>query len=108
MHFARPLQCSFTHTLHPQARTVQCPQYGTRWSLETGEVVGAWIPSPPIVSSILRRVFSEPTAIPTFPVRVNNANYVEVLVDADAKADFEASYWTGLLDAQGKASGGYY
>lgn len=33
---------------------------------------------------------------------------MEVLVDADAKADFEASYWSGLLDAKGKASGGYY
>lgn len=55
-----------------QERTVSCPQYGTRWSLETGEVVGKWIPSPPIVSSILRRVFPTPTAIPTYPVRVTS------------------------------------
>lgn len=51
---------------------MQCPQYGTRWSLETGEVVGPWIPSPPIVASILRRVFPTPTPIPVYPVRVTS------------------------------------
>lgn len=46
--------------------------------------------------------------IPTAGHTPTQANKVEVLVDADAKADFEASYWSGLLDAQGKASGDYY
>jgi len=35
-------------------------------------------------------------------------NEIEVLVDADAKADFEKRYWKGVLDASGKANGGYY
>lgn len=38
---------------------------------------------------------------------VAQANKVEVLVDADANAEFEKGYWSGLLDATGKASGGY-
>jgi len=53
-----------------QAKTVSCPQFGTRWSLETGEVVGQWMPSPPVVSSILRLLFRDPEGILTYPVRV--------------------------------------
>ena len=34
--------------------------------------------------------------------------FVEILLDVDAKADFEKAYWKGILDAQGKADGGYY
>ena len=34
--------------------------------------------------------------------------YIEVLVDVNAKAEFEKKYWKGILDAQGKADGGYY
>ena len=31
-----------------------------------------------------------------------------VQVDVNAKAAFEAKYWSGVLDAQGKANGKYY
>jgi len=41
-------------------------------------------------------------------VRPPQNNEIEVLVDADAKADFEKRYWKGVLDASGKANGGYY
>jgi hypothetical protein len=34
--------------------------------------------------------------------------FIEVLVDVNAKAEFEKKYWKGILDAQGKADGGYY
>ena len=33
---------------------------------------------------------------------------VEVLVDTNAKKAYEANYWKGLLDAQGKDDGTYY
>ncbi|OSX70902.1 hypothetical protein BU14_0640s0008 [Porphyra umbilicalis] len=91
-----------------EAKTVSCPQFGTRWSLETGEVVGQWMPSPPVVSSVLRLLFREPEGILTYPVRLTADSKIEVLVDADAKADFEKRYWKGVLDASGKANGGYY
>lgn len=35
-------------------------------------------------------------------------NDVEVLVDINAKRMYEANYWKGLLDAQGKNDGTYY
>jgi len=41
-------------------------------------------------------------------VRPPQDSKIEVLVDADAKADFEKRYWKGVLDASGKANGGYY
>ena len=28
--------------------------------------------------------------------------FIEVLLDVDAKTDFEKKYWKGVLDAQGK------
>merc|ERR1712151_76382 len=33
---------------------------------------------------------------------------IEVLVDTNAKKAYEADYWKGLLDAQGKDDGTYY
>ena len=33
---------------------------------------------------------------------------VAVLIDVNAKAKFEAGYWRGVLDSQGKVDGGYY
>lgn len=32
----------------------------------------------------------------------------QVLINRNLKQEFESKYWTGLLDAQGKASGDYY
>jgi len=33
---------------------------------------------------------------------------IEVLVDTNAKKAYEADYWKGILDAQGKDDGSYY
>lgn len=33
---------------------------------------------------------------------------LEAYINVNAKADYETKYWTGILDAQGKADGGYY
>jgi len=86
---------------------IQCPQYGTKYSLLDGTVVGPWIPSPPLVSNILRFLFPEPSGIPTYPGRIENGSY-EVLIDVNARQKFESEYWFGLLDAKGKSTGEYY
>lgn len=42
-----------------------------------------------------------------FPVRQRGAN-IEVFVDVNARARYDSGFWKGILDAQGKADGGYY
>ena len=83
--------------------TIQDPVLGTKFSLKTGEVV-EWCPSG--IGKILGGAFS-PTGVPTYPVRRAGAN-LEVQVDVNYKAAFESNYWSGILDAQGKADGNYY
>lgn len=84
--------------------TIQDPVLGTKFSLKTGDVVGAWCPSG--IGKLIGGAFS-PIGVPTYPVR-KSKNYIEVQVDVNAKANFEANYWSGILDAQGKADGKYY
>jgi len=84
--------------------TIQDPVLGTKFSLKTGDVVGAWCPSG--IGKILGRAFS-PLGVPTYPVKKAGKN-IEVQVDVNAKLNFEANYWTGVLDAQGKSDGKYY
>ena len=84
--------------------TIQDPVLGTKFSLKTGEVVGKWCPSG--IGKLIGGAFS-PIGVPTFPVR-KSKNFIEVQVDVNAKANFEANYWSGILDAQGKANGKYY
>mmetsp|Transcript_7647 Transcript_7647/g.10940 ORF Transcript_7647/g.10940 Transcript_7647/m.10940 type:complete len:183 (-) Transcript_7647:311-859(-) len=80
------------------------PVLGTKFSLKTGEVIGEWCPSG--IGKILGRAF-EPVGVPTYPVKAKGS-VVEVQVDVNYKANFEAEYWSGVLDAQGKANGKYY
>lgn len=40
-------------------------------------------------------------AVDTAQVR-EQGGFVEVLLDVDAKTEFEKKYWKGILDAQGK------
>lgn len=49
----------------------------------------------------------DPQGVPTYPVKVQG-KALQVQVDVNYKANFEASYWSGILDAQGKANGKYY
>ena len=42
----------------------------------------------------------------TSNVEVNGV--VQVLINVNAKAQFESNYWRGILDSQGKVDGGYY
>jgi nitrite reductase/ring-hydroxylating ferredoxin subunit len=84
--------------------TIQDPLLGTKFSLKTGEVVGPWCPSG--IGKLIGGAFS-PDGVPTYPVKKVGAN-IEVTVDVNAKFNFESNFWSGVLDAQGKADGKYY
>lgn len=88
---------------------MQCAQNGTLFRLSDGEVKDAesWLPGPPLIGNLLRVLFSEPQGVPTYTVRENGSK-MQVLVNVNAKAQYEKQYWKGLLDATGKTDGGYY
>ena len=77
----------------------------TEYDLKTGKPKGTWCPSP-IGQLIIKRLIP-PQDVLMFPVRKQGSS-VQVLIDVNAKAAFEANYWRGVLDAQGKVDGGYY
>lgn len=83
--------------------TIQDPVLGTKFSLKSGEPV-QWCPSG--LGKLIGGAFS-PVGVPTYPVR-QRGGFLEVQVDVNAKFNFEADYWSGILDAQGKADGKYY
>jgi len=83
--------------------TISDPVLGTKFSLKTGEVV-SWCPSG--LGKLIGGLF-DPVGVPTYPVKAKGKT-VEVQVDVNYKANFEAQYWSGILDAQGKANGKYY
>lgn len=83
--------------------TICDPVLGTRFNLKTGQVE-AWCPTG--LGKLIGGLF-EPAGVPTYPVKAKGKT-VEVQVDVNYKANFEADYWSGVLDAQGKASGKYY
>mmetsp|Transcript_7896 Transcript_7896/g.13659 ORF Transcript_7896/g.13659 Transcript_7896/m.13659 type:complete len:184 (-) Transcript_7896:144-695(-) len=84
--------------------TIQDPLLGTKFDLKTGQVVGKWCPSG--IGGIIGGAFS-PEGVPVFPVK-QSKGVIEVQVDVNAKFNFEANFWSGVLDAQGKADGKYY
>lgn len=81
------------------------PVSGTEFNLKTGKVMGTWCPAP-VGQLILKRLIPPQDCL-MFPVR-RQGNAVQVLIDVNAKAAFEANYWRGVLDSQGKVDGGYY
>jgi nitrite reductase/ring-hydroxylating ferredoxin subunit len=83
--------------------TISDPALGTKFSLKTGEVV-SWCPQG--LGKLIGGIF-DPVGVPTYPVKAKG-KFVEVQVDVNYKANFEAEYWSGVLDAQGKANGKYY
>lgn len=85
---------------------VQEEQYGCTWNCITGEVV-EWCTTP-VIGAVVGFVF-EPSPQILFDFRTNFwGDDVEVLVDINARKAFEAPYWKGLLDAQGRDDGSYY
>jgi len=85
---------------------VVCPLHGTAFDLGTGKLTGEWCPSPPIIGP-LTGALKSPRDLAVFPVRQRGAN-IEVFIDVNARARYDAGFWKGILDAQGKADGGYY
>merc|ERR1711937_235074 len=87
---------------------IEEPITGQKFNLKTGKPVGE--PSGPIGKGIsfLAGVAGVGTDVPVYPCRKGIGGNVEVLINANAKAQFEQNYWRGVLDSQGKVDGGYY
>ena len=83
--------------------TIQDPVLGTKFSLAKGDVV-QWCPSG--IGKLIGGAF-EPVGVPVYATK-KGKQFLQVQVDVNAKANFEAQYWTGILDAQGKSNGKYY
>ena len=81
------------------------PISSTAYSLKTGKVVGPWCPAP-IAKLIFSRLIA-PQDVQVFQVK-KEGSAIKVLINVNAKAQFESTYWRGVLDAQGKVDGGYY
>jgi len=90
-----------------EGSTIVCPLHKSAFSLATGDVVGDWCPFPPILGPVILGNLAPPEKVSTFPVRAKGSN-IEVFIDRNLKEKFESKYWSGLLDAQGKATGDYY
>lgn len=85
------------------------PQYGCRFDPFTGNPQGDWCPSPPIIGQAIGAFMGGPQALATFETRTAFlTGDIEVLVDANTRRAYEADYWKGILDAQGKDDGTYY
>merc|ERR1719322_195140 len=86
---------------------IVCPLHGSSFKTTTGELID-WCPSPPIIGPLTGLVI-EKKNLAVFDTRTSFfGGDVEVLIDTNAKRAFEANYWKGLLDAQGKDDGTYY
>ena len=83
---------------------IEDPVLGTKFDLKTGNVVGKWCPSG--IGALLGGLF-QPEGVPTYPVK-KSGNSIDVQVDVNYKFAYESNYWSGILDAQGKADGKYY
>jgi len=86
---------------------IVCPLHGSSFKVTTGELLD-WCPSPPIIGP-LTGLPVEKKNLAVFDVRSSFfGGDIEVLVDTNAKKAWEADYWKGVLDAQGKDDGTYY
>jgi len=86
---------------------IVCPLHGSSFSVKTGELID-WCPSPPIIGP-LTGIIAEQRNLAVLEVRTSFfGDDVEVNIDTNAKRAYEADYWKGLLDAQGKVDGTYY
>eukprot|EP00403_Amphidinium_massartii_P026665 CAMPEP_0178399956 /NCGR_PEP_ID=MMETSP0689_2-20121128/15542_1 /TAXON_ID=160604 /ORGANISM="Amphidinium massartii, Strain CS-259" /LENGTH=240 /DNA_ID=CAMNT_0020020739 /DNA_START=90 /DNA_END=812 /DNA_ORIENTATION=+ len=87
---------------------IVCPLHGSSWSVKSGELLD-WCVSPPIIGP-LTGILVEKKNLFIFEVRTGlfGAGEIEVQVDTNAKKAYEADYWKGVLDAQGKNDGTYY
>merc|ERR1719222_1066572 len=86
---------------------IVCPLHGSSFSTKTGELID-WCPSPPIIGPLTGLVVEKKNILIIEARTSFLGGDVEVLVDKNAKRAYEADYWKGLLDAQGKNDGTYY
>merc|ERR1711879_36174 len=86
---------------------IVCPLHGSSFKTTTGELID-WCPTPPIIGPLTGLVIEKKNLL-VLDVRTSFfGDEIEVLVDTNAKKAYEANYWKGLLDAQGKNDGTYY
>jgi len=88
---------------------IVCPLHGSSFKTDTGELID-WCVSPPIIGPLTGLVVEKKNLL-IFECREGGflgGGDIEVLVDTNAKKAYEADYWKGLLDAQGKDDGSYY
>lgn len=88
---------------------IVCPLHGSSFKVTNGELID-WCVSPPIIGPLTGLIVDKKNLL-VFEVRQGGflgSGEVEVLVDTNAKKAYEANYWKGLLDAQGKDDGTYY
>jgi len=86
---------------------IVCPLHGSSFKTTTGELID-WCVSPPIIGPLTGLVI-EKKKLKIFEVRSGFfGGDIEVQVDVNAKKAYEADYWKGILDAQGKNDGTYY
>jgi len=112
---APPTGISLSQGGYIEGETVVEPQYGSKFDAITGDVT-EWCTFPPILGPAIGLFMGGPTMIATFNVREGGGGGwvggggggVQVEVDANARKAYEADYWKGLLDAQGKNDGTYY
>jgi len=84
------------------------PQYGTAFNVFTGQP-DRWCTSPPIIGGLISTIMGGPQALKVFDCKTNFfGGDVEVLIDTNMRRAYEANYWKGVLDAQGKDDGTYY
>merc|ERR1711879_107209 len=87
--------------------TIVCPLHGSSFKVTTGELID-WCVSPPIIGPLTGLVI-EKKNLAVFDVQSSFfGGDIEVLIDTNAKKAYEADYWKGILDAQGKDDGTYY
>jgi len=87
--------------------TIVCPLHGSAFDVFSGEVI-EWSTQPPIIGPLTGMLVDQ-APIVVFQVREDLfSKQIEVLVDQNARKAYEAPYWKGLLDAQGKNDGTYY
>eukprot|EP00930_Biecheleria_cincta_P034055 TRINITY_DN2356_c0_g1_i5.p1 TRINITY_DN2356_c0_g1~~TRINITY_DN2356_c0_g1_i5.p1 ORF type:complete len:505 (+),score=100.12 TRINITY_DN2356_c0_g1_i5:47-1561(+) len=88
---------------------IVCPLHGSSFKTTTGELID-WCVSPPIIGPLTGLVVEKKNLL-IFDCRESGflgGGEIEVLVDTNAKKAYEADYWKGILDAQGKDDGSYY
>merc|ERR550532_3416738 len=110
---APPTGISLSTGGYIEGETVVEPQYGSKFDAFTGDVT-EWCTFPPILGPAIGLFMGGPTMIATFNCREGGGGFggggggIQVEVDTNARKAYEADYWKGLLDAQGKNDGTYY